>query len=49
MTSPGGCVFRGLFFVLREQVYLAVNKSNLTRSQARSSKQKTKLTESQFQ
>lgn len=29
MTSPGHCVFRGLFFVLQEQVYLAVNKSHL--------------------
>lgn len=29
MTSPGHCVFRGLVFVLQEQVYLAVNKSHL--------------------
>lgn len=29
MTSPGCSVFKGLFFLLQEGVYLAVNKSHL--------------------
>lgn len=33
MPSPAHRVFRGLFFVLQEQVYLVANKSHLPWSQ----------------